>query len=130
MEQKSFLIKTDDVFLEVVKEFADRNKISAAEVFKTGARLYMSENLRIKELEDEVRTLRDTLEGEMGSKKHGFIPELDRAVNNLIHRLHKCNSRSHLHFARVLNRWSANTVHASSVAPDMNRKPASDVEQV
>ncbi len=120
--------RLDDGFMESVKVFAEKNDLSIAEVYRRGAEMFLNGQDRVDELEDEVRTLRDTLEGEMDSKKHGFIPELDRAVNNLIHRLHKCNSRSHLHFARVLNRWSANTVHASSVAPDMNRKPSSDVE--
>lgn len=79
---------------------------------------------RIIALEDENQALRDTLES-VGDRPdgYGFTPALDKAVGNLIKRFKQCNPLSHDHFARVLNRWSANVVHTSANTTDMNRAP-------
>jgi cob(I)alamin adenosyltransferase len=127
--QKNFSLKIEESVLEQIKDFSEKHKISIADVFKTGADLYMSESERVKELESEIQALKDTLEANVASTDYGFIPELNKAIGNLIKRLHKCRSGSHAHFARSINRWATNTIHTSLTSPDMNRAPIADPPQ-
>jgi hypothetical protein len=140
--QTSFPIKIEGSELDSIKDYAKKNNLSAAEVFRNGALSLISstpvlvdttelEALRaqVKALTEENNAQRDTLEAnakEDNSISHVTITgreipnfglptkALNQCAANIIYRLARVPAGSADHYCRITNSWASSALRITT----------------